>query len=148
VGYAEKAVLKGFMLKLTRTYHDSCTTSAITFQGRFCCYTLERPWRNNEKNVSCVPAGTYDIERYDSAKFPDCFSLVNFNLGVGLTESYHRNFILIHPANRVEELLGCIAPGKGLSGYMEQWQTVDSRKAIQDLKFIVYNNNIKQIEIK
>jgi len=135
------------MLKLKRTPHKECTTGVIHFHDRFCCYTLERPWLNNEKGVSCIPAGKYDLDRYDSAKFPDCFSLVNFNLGVGLTDGFHRNYILIHAANRVEQLQGCIAPGKGLSGYMETWQVIDSRKALQDLKFIIHNNNIKQIEI-
>jgi len=136
------------MLKLERKHHEKCTTGVITLDNRFVCYALERPWLNNEKNISCVPAGTYEIERYDSAKFPDCFSLVNFNLGVGLTPEFQRNYILIHPANRVSQLQGCIAPGIGISGYAEEWMIVDSRNALEKIRKIVYNNNIKQMEIK
>lgn len=30
------------------------------------CVTLELPWKNNQRGVSCIPAGTYTAERYFS----------------------------------------------------------------------------------
>lgn len=84
--------------------------------------TIERPWipspdhPGGANGVSCVPAGTYDLVYHDSEMHPHSFALVNWALGV-----YHlpsevpagggRSTILLHPANRPSELLGCIAAG-------------------------------------
>ena len=134
-------------MEITRQYLEKCTIGRITHDNSFICYSLERPWLNNEKNISCVPAGVYDLQRYDSARFKDCFSLTCFNLGVGLTENFQRTYILIHAANRVSDLHGCIAPGLGISGYLDEWVTVDSRKALDKLRTLIHNENIQQMEI-
>ena len=39
--------------------------------GEFVCYTLERPWLNNEQNVSCIPEGNYKGRFQASGSFPD-----------------------------------------------------------------------------
>lgn len=64
--------------------------------------TLERPWYNNEQEVSCIQDGTYDLIPYPSTHFGKVWAVQNV---VG------RTAILIHPANRAEELRGCIALG-------------------------------------
>lgn len=98
-------------------------------------FTLERPWvpappfASNlldpppcgRKGVSCIPPGVYTLVPHDTDAHPDTFALVNPDLWV-----YHydsdvptwrkgkaRTAVLIHPANFVEELRGCIAPGLG-----------------------------------
>lgn len=46
---------------------DIATPNSITGQlflnGDFMGYTLERPWKNNQVKVSCIPAGKYKIEK-------------------------------------------------------------------------------------
>ncbi len=37
----------------------------------FRCHTLEPPWKNNERRVSCIPAGTYTARFLPTSKFPD-----------------------------------------------------------------------------
>ena len=64
---------------------------------------LELPWKNNERRVSCIPAGTYQIIKHTSPKFGQCY---------WVQDVPNRSEILIHPANYHRQLLGCIAPGR------------------------------------
>lgn len=69
----------------------------------FECFTLELPWRNNERQISCIPAGKYQIEHRRSQRFGHHIHI----LGVP-----NRSLILIHQANYVRQLQGCIAVGQ------------------------------------
>ena len=65
--------------------------------------TLELPWRQNERNVSCIPADEYQIVLEHSPRFAmDLWELK----GVP-----GRSEIKIHPANYPFQLHGCIAIG-------------------------------------
>lgn len=61
--------------------------------------TLERPWLNNEKSASCIPAGQYTCRRVRSPKFGNTFEV---------TGVPGRTHILFHKGNQVEETQGCI----------------------------------------
>lgn len=75
-------------------------------KGNFICYSLEKPWLNNEKRVSCIPAGTYICKKYLSPTKGQVY---------WLQDTLPRTMIEIHSANVHTELLGCIAPGLGFS---------------------------------
>ena len=77
------------------------------------CYTIERPLlhkgisnkRDDKKTANinescCIPIGEYKVVRHSSIKFPLSFLI---------KEVQGRDAILIHQANWMEELLGCIA---------------------------------------
>ena len=64
--------------------------------------TLELPWKDNSKQQSCIPVGEYDVIKRVSAKFGNHFHILNVP---------NRDYILIHSANYVRQLLGCIAVG-------------------------------------
>lgn len=64
--------------------------------------TVELPWRDNERWISCIPEGTYDVVPRYSKRHKHHFHI----LGVP-----DRSLILFHVANYVWELQGCIAPG-------------------------------------
>lgn len=70
--------------------------------GDFACWTLELPWRDNEPNVSCIPEGTYEVAPDLEGRWTGYPELQDVP---GRTE------IIIHPANEVGEIQGCIAPG-------------------------------------
>lgn len=85
---------------------------------------LERPWIPNElgpggkPRESCVPDGLYELRAYSSQRFPNAYTLFNDALGVWLhledrpkTASWGRSEILIHSANTVDQIVGCIAVG-------------------------------------
>jgi len=64
--------------------------------------TLELPWRDNKKEISCIPTGRYRcIKRY-SKKYGYHFEVINVN---------GRFSILIHAGNYYYHTLGCILIG-------------------------------------
>jgi len=78
----------------------------------FVCKTLELPWLDNQRNISCIPEGHYDVVPRTSKKYGN-------HLHVTGVEG--RSLILIHPANYVgsknprtghSDLRGCIAVGQ------------------------------------
>ena len=70
--------------------------------GDFICYTLELPWRWNQKNVSCIPPGSYrGFIRYDK---PDGWRIQL--MGVS-----GRSGVQIHVGNYPRDILGCVLVG-------------------------------------
>lgn len=69
----------------------------------YSCFTLELPWRDNRQNVSCIPLGRYKVKKRISHKYGEHLHI----LGVP-----GRSWILIHEANFVTQLRGCVAVGK------------------------------------
>ena len=115
------------VLILTRTYFPDGTNGKLECEGKLICNTIELPWKNNERRVSCIPEGEYFIEKRYSPKF-------KWHLHVLGVEN--RSFILFHPANNaLKELNGCIAPVTKLSG---PGLGLLSRKAFEKLKDQVY----------
>lgn len=97
-------------------------TLGLLFLGDMSLVTIERPWiphpvgKGGTKGVSCVPPGAYQLVRHNSDAHPMSFALVNHDLDVahydGEDKDPHvRTVVLIHSANYVHELRGCIAPG-------------------------------------
>jgi len=64
--------------------------------------TVELPWNNNQQGKSCIPVGEYVVKKRTSPKHGQHFIIENVP---------NRSFCLIHSANYIRELLGCIAPG-------------------------------------
>lgn len=94
------------IVTIKRTYGKDQTTgdlSALNNGATFACKTLELKWLNNEKNVSCIPAGSYLCKKTFSPKFLK-FTYEILNVP-------NRSGIRIHSANKSSELLGCIALG-------------------------------------
>lgn len=67
------------------------------------CKTLEPPWVNNQRSISCIPPGSYTVHPHNSSKFRNCFWIKNVP---------GRSEILIHPGNFHSETNGCILVGK------------------------------------
>jgi hypothetical protein len=103
---------------LCREYYPKQTHGTLTLTDEetgdevFKCRTLELPWLDNQRNVSCIPEGYYDVDFRTSAKYPKHF-IVNDVPG--------RSFILIHQGNYAgslnpksgkSDIRGCILVGK------------------------------------
>ena len=111
---------------LSRTYFPNGTNGKLESDGKFICYTIELPWKENETKVSCIPEGKYVIRKRYSRKY-------KWHLEVMDVPS--RKGILLHPANNAQsELKGCIAPVSKLSG---AGLGLMSRKAFVRLKRLV-----------
>lgn len=71
----------------------------------YSCSTIELPYKNNERNISCIPEGIYTVKK---EKPNSKFNYVHFSI----LNVPNRSGILIHVANYVKELRGCIAVGR------------------------------------
>jgi hypothetical protein len=85
---------------------EEATFGALLAGGRILCVTLELPWRGNQRNVSCIPHGIYNLRRRASW---------SRSREIGHTYEVDgvpgRSGILFHPGNTAEDIEGCIAPG-------------------------------------
>jgi len=115
------------VLILKRNYFPDGANGKLECEGKTICNTIELPWKNNERRVSCVPEGKYFLEKRYSAKFKWHIEVKNVA---------NRSGILFHPANNaMQELNGCIAPVTKLSG---AGLGLMSRKAFAALKNVVF----------
>jgi hypothetical protein len=65
--------------------------------------TIELPWVDNEKRISCIPAGLYlcQLGMYNKGGYP-AYEIMNVP---------DRSEIKIHIANYLKDILGCIGLG-------------------------------------
>src|SRR5690554_3306869 len=95
-------------LILTRVYKSGGTNGTLTLNGHFVCFTIELPWQENKKNVSCIPEGTYQLK----PRFSE-----GLKRHLEVLDVFNRSKILVHPASNAQnELQGCIAPVMHLTG--------------------------------
>jgi len=85
--------------------------------------TLERPWLDNQPDVSCIPAGSYTCVRYSSAKYPDTFKVQNVPKRTG---------ILFHKGNHMEHSAGCVILGEKFDPYKDEPGIQSSAEGFDD----------------
>lgn len=114
-------------LLLKRSYYPEGCNGQLFLGKEQICETIELPWRNNKRSISCVPEGRYRLVRRYHHQRGDHLMLAHVP---------QRELILIHPANfALRELQGCIAPvtkctSPGKGNY--------SRIALERLQSLVY----------
>ena len=72
------------------------------------CDTLENPWLDNQKNISCIPAGIYDVRLRLARE-----SATRDYLHLLIQDVPNRSFILIHRGNFPSQTQGCVLVGLG-----------------------------------
>ena len=99
-------------IKIKRLDQDSNQTIGICSvhdeNGKllFSATSMERGWRNNESNVSCVPTGSYPLKLEYSSRFKTKLW--------ELKDVPNRSECKFHAANYWFQLNGCIALGQRL----------------------------------
>ena len=95
-----------------QTHGSLIVTDEETGKEVFKCRTLELPNLGNQRNVSCIPEGHYDVDYRSSDKYPKHFIL---------NDVPNRSFILIHQGNYAgstnprtghSDIRGCILVGR------------------------------------
>lgn len=56
-------------LVLNRSYYREGTNGALTLNGKFICFMLELPWKDNHAELSCIPEGNYLLKHRFSQRF-------------------------------------------------------------------------------
>ena len=96
----------------------------------FDAVSLELPWKNNKRRVSCIPVGTYPTIKHVSPKFGKCF---------WIQDVPGRSEILIHKGNFYTNTLGCILPGADFTDIdgNDYLDVVSSKDTIDELLMIL-----------
>ena len=101
--------VKGVNLLIIRdTFTEKSTIGKLFIDGESFCDTLENPWKNNARNISCIPAGEYKVRLRlprESATRDYTHLLVK--------DVPDRDFILFHRGNTSKDTSGCILVGNG-----------------------------------
>jgi len=115
-------------------YLPFCTIGRL-LAGNEAWATIERPWVNNEPNISCIPEGVYTCSKYSSRRFPRTYQV---------DDVVNRSYILFHVANQASEVQGCIGLGKSIS--FNDYRVVNSRIAMNE--FIDFMSERENFDLK
>ena len=112
---------------LTRSYFPDGTNGRLMCGEHIVCHTIELPWLQNQRNVSCVPEGSYSLKkRYTESR----------GWHILVEEVPGRSLILFHVGNdALTDLRGCIAPVSELTGHGTGIQSSIALKKFQALVF-------------
>ena len=99
---------KGINLLILRdTFTSESTLGELFINGERFCDTLELPYRDNQRSVSCIPTGEYKVRmRYPRE------SATREYLHLLIQEVKDRSFILFHRGNSAKDTRGCILVGQ------------------------------------
>jgi len=110
---------------------DQGTEGFLTqLESEFFCRTLELPWRDNQRSISCIPAGEYIVRIRQSPKYGKIYWVTNVP---------DRNWILIHSGNVAGDVKkgfrthvqGCILLGKKHGYLYDQRAVLTSRPTVK-----------------
>ena len=94
------------LLLIRDTFTDKSVLGKLYCNSEFIAHTLELPWKDNKKSISCIPKGNYKCSvryRNQSAVYDYVHLLVE---GVP-----NRSYILFHRGNYPSDTKGCILTG-------------------------------------
>jgi len=96
------------LLLIRDTFTDESTIGELFLNSERFCDTLELPYRDNQRSVSCIPTGSYKVRmRYPRE------SATRDYLHLLVQEVKDRSYILFHKGNTAKDTRGCILVGQG-----------------------------------
>ena len=95
------------LLILRNTFSDESTIGELFLNGETFCDTLELPYRDNQKSVSCIPTGEYKVRLRLARE-----SATRDYLHLLVQEVKDRSHILFHRGNSAKDTRGCILVGQ------------------------------------
>lgn len=134
-------------IEILRTFDSGVQTEGILYilnskkQIIFECKTLELPWKNNKKRISCIPAGKYLAKAHNSPKF---------GRSLWLQDVENRSGILVHVGNYHTDILGCILVGNEFKdvnkdGHMD---VLNSRKTMNEMMNLLGGQAEVDVEVR
>ena len=90
------------IVRLEDNYPEG-TFGALLISGVLFCFTLEPPDLGNARNISCIPPGQYECNRYVSLNQGTTYEICNVP---------NRSNVLFHAGNVVKDTEGCVLLGE------------------------------------
>ena len=103
------------------------TYGVMSIAGNPLMLTLENLWKHNQKNISCIPRGTYICNRRRSPRFGETFEV---------SDVINRTHIIFHAGNTEDDTDGCILLGQKFGEIGGKTAILDSRMAMAE--FLAY----------
>ena len=101
--------VKGVNLLLIRdTFSENSTMGELFLNGERMCDTLELPYKDNQRSISCIPSGEYKVRM----RYPRESGTREY-LHLLIKEVPNRDYILFHRGNTAKDTRGCILVGLG-----------------------------------
>lgn len=97
-------------LVLTRKYYENGVQGVLRLPNHLSVATLERPWLDNQRSISCIPEGTYTLRKRNSAVV-ERTSRGEFPEGWEVTDVPGRTYIMFHVGNYIRDSEGCVLVG-------------------------------------
>ena len=96
------------LLLIRNTFSKESTIGELFLNGERICDTLENPWVDNQRNVSCIPEGVYPVR----LRLPRESATRDY-IHLLVKDVKDRDYILIHIGNTAKDTSGCILVGLG-----------------------------------
>jgi hypothetical protein len=96
------------LLIIRETFSDKSTIGNLHLDGEWLCDTLELPWKDNQRSVSCIPAGQYKVRLRTARE-----SATRDYLHLLIQDVPNRDYILFHIGNSAKDTRGCVLVGIG-----------------------------------
>lgn len=101
-------VVKGVNLLIIRdTFTDKSTIGKLYVNGELFCDTLELPYKDNQRSISCIPDGEYKVNLRTARE-----SATRDYLHMIVEDVPNRSYILFHRGNKPSHTRGCILVGQ------------------------------------
>jgi len=95
------------LLIIRDTFTENSTIGKLFVNGEYFCDTLENPWKNNVRNISCIPDGVYTVRLRLARE-----SATRDYLHLLVQQVPSRDYILFHRGNTSADTSGCILVGQ------------------------------------
>ena len=96
------------LLLIRNTFSKKSTVGELFLNGERICDTLENPWVDNQRNISCIPEGVYPVR----LRLPRESATRDY-IHLLVKDVKDRDYILIHIGNTAKDTSGCILVGLG-----------------------------------
>ena len=96
------------LLIIRDTFTEESTIGELFVNGERFCDTLELPYRDNQRSISCIPTGEYKVRLRVARE-----SATRDYLHLLVQEVKDRSYILFHRGNTAKDTRGCILVGQG-----------------------------------
>ena len=105
-------------LELVRyNYKEASILGRLGCGGERICYTLENAWHDNQRRISCIPEGEYQVKLRKVGGYYNLYKK-RWDMLDGVLELQdvpNRKYILIHCGNTAGDTAGCILVGGAYS---------------------------------
>ena len=96
------------LLLIRDTFSENSVIGELFLNGERMCDTLENPWLDNQRNISCIPEGEYKVR----LRLPRESATRDY-LHLLVQDVPNRDWILFHRGNSAKDTSGCILVGLG-----------------------------------